>query len=482
MGLGNYVVNPASTPPCGGVLAAGPCQSLYNAVSNLPSDAYLDTTVSQVSEELRLTSKPYLGTPGEFPFTWVTGAYYSSEMVKWTDDEYIPGLNAAYNAAGLNAGAVNTLVGWSPTPPANVPGITYSSGLPFPDDEVFEAYRHYLTQQIALFGDLTGYVTPALRLSAGLRYLYAYQEFDRSAGTYWNGNYVIDTPPTIESYALTPKFALDWDITADDTVYSTISKGYRLGDVNRPVPVNECILSGTISGVPAATCANSLSPYGYSAIPNAYKSDSLWNFEVGDKARLFGNRLSMDLSAFFIRWTNLQQTLVLPQGWDFVVNTGVAHIYGVEWDIRGQITPGLTLSTSGSVNHAVIVNSGLVLDAAGQPYTNAPVEGVPDWNGKVAAEYKRPLVANVVGMARFSTSYTGQSHGTFTPGTPDYYRSPYAVSDMNLGADIGSFEVSLFVTNLFDNRTIIQRPNIQLVQEVYRLPPRIIGISANYAF
>jgi iron complex outermembrane receptor protein len=479
LGLDSYAFDPTS---CNGLLNGQACQSLYNQFSRLPSVAYVDNTVNQIAQEIRLASKPY--DRSGFPVTWITGVYFSSQSVRWTDNEYTPGLDSTFAGAGLTAPEIQSLVGWSTTPPANSSTSTYSSGPPFPNQEVFFSNRNYNTRQVAGFGEATYYAAPTVRFTAGLRYLYATSTFSRNAGAYWNYDYVWDHPPASHAYATTPKFAFGWDVTPDDTVYATISKGFRLGNVNRPVQVNSCVLNGTQNGVPSSACTGNLNSYGFSAFPNSYGPDSLWNYEIGDKARLFNNHLSIDVAAFYIDWKNIQQTLQLPQGWSFIANTGEARIYGFEWDVKGSVLQGLTLSASGSFNRAVILSTGLVLnEATNEPYRNVPVEGVPVWNAKIGANYVRPLSEDINGFFRIDTTATGNSHGTFVAGTPDYDRPIYSLTTMSAGVDLGKdYTVSLFVKNLFDNRTVIQQPSVDYLTLGLRNTPRTIGIMGSVGF
>ncbi|MFX8833029.1 hypothetical protein ABTM77_21375, partial [Acinetobacter baumannii] len=61
--------------------------------------------------------------------------------------------------------------------------------------------------------------------------------------------------------------------------YETVSTGFRSGGLNA---VSEP----------------------FEPIPAAYAPDTLMNFELGAKGRLFGGALEYQLDAFFIRWDN----------------------------------------------------------------------------------------------------------------------------------------------------------------------------------
>ena len=42
------------------------------------------------------------------------------------------------------------------------------------------------------------------------------------------------------------------------------------------------------------------------------------------------------------------------------------------------------------------------------------------------------------------------------------------------------WDATLFVKNLGNNRTVLQRPSIQGVDTVYRQRPRTVGLTLNY--
>jgi len=451
----------APAPPNG-----ASCQALYNAVSDLPTTVYYNNSVRQISQELRVASKPY--DPAAFlPITWVAGLYYSDEITEFTDNEPTAGLNQTFAAYGYNPAEVASLVGWSAPP-----GFP-----PFPNNVTYLSYRHYDTTQYAAFGQADYYILPTLRATAGLRYLLGEEDFNRIGGAFWAGG-PSTFAATSKSYASTPKFALDWDITPDDTAYINIAKGFRLGSENRPVALDSCIINGTIGGVASPTCAGNLKSLGLSAVPESYAPDSLWNYEIGDKARLFGNRLSVDTALFYIDWDHIQQDVPLPEAWDFFTNTGSAESYGVEWDVKGKPIPELTLGASGSFTHSTITTSTFITGIG----PGSPVEGVPMWNGKLSANYTTSISNNIDVFASSDWDFTGHSHGTFLPSTPDFERPSYSIVNASIGAFLGPVELSLYAKNLLNEDKIIQQPVVQVTTEGYRPYPRIVGVNVSYDF
>ncbi len=450
--------------------------NVANAVFRLKSANYLDTSINQISEELRLASKAY--APGEFPLTWLVGSYYSNERTRLHDVQPIFGINNAFAQFGQDAQDPNVLSGAFPNDFAN--------------DLSYLAQRSYRTEQYAVFGEGTYHPVETVRLTAGLRYLLAREQFNSAAQGYYsscdpsvNGpGCPITAHIDAKWHAVTPKFALGWDITPLTTLYSNITKGFRLGSENRPVP-----LYGDPNQDPNAPGANSsradLKRLGLTSAPASYSPDSLWNFEVGTKSLFWDRTLAVDLSLFYIRWTSIQQTIALPtSGYDFEANAGDAKSYGVEMALNWKVNANLTLDASGGYTKATLDN-GVVINGVRINNTSPgqDIAGVPRWSGQLGADVQHTFLGGEM-FARADGNYVGKSHGTLVTTDPDYDRPGYVLVGGTLGYRRDAFDVSLFAKNLTDNEKIIQRPNIRNsgVNLAYRLAPRVIGVNARVSF
>jgi len=441
-----YIASVVTDPALGATVAA------------LPSAVVLNNKIDQTSLELRLASKDYDAARG--PFTWLGGVYLARTKTEVFDNEPIYGINAAFTAAGRDINDPNELAG-------SFPGA-------FTGDSSYYSARHYRDRQNSAFGELTWHVSPTLRAIAGVRVLHATQHFTREGDFFYAGGpstAVIDS----SSSATTPRFAVDWDVDPATTLYGNIAKGFRLGAANRPVPLTPLVQQDLATlGLPGT-------------IPAAFKPDSLWSYEAGSKSRLLDNRLTLNVSAFYIRWRDIQQDVVLPEsGFDFETNVGKATIYGLEADARLRATDQLTLAISGSWTHARFADDmpSLGTDASGALNVRKgdEIQGVPKYNVRVEAEYRfRPLSSGDA-FVRGSVQWTGASHGTFVRESSDYIRPAYYNLDASTGLTFDRWEVTLFAKNLTNNKKIIQRPSIQGVDEAYYLRPRTIGVSAAYDF
>jgi outer membrane receptor protein involved in Fe transport len=412
---------------------------LAAAIGALPSAVYLQNQVRQFSQEFRVASKPYDQTVS--PFTWLGGVYYANLHTNVTDNEPIFGLNATYAAFGAN-----------PADPGQL-------GIAFPNDNSYFSERHYRTEQKAVFGELNYYFVPTLHGTVGLRYLQATDSLSRNGDDYWNGG-PTSSSVSSSSSKLTPKFSLIWEVDPNNTVYTSATEGFRLGGNTRPIP--------------ASLCASDFANLGITEAPTSFKSDKLWSYELGNKSRLLGNRLSVNASVFYIQWDGLQQDIQLPGcGFDYETNVGKAKSYGAEFEIKGKPTSNILLGLSGGYTKATLSSDVPSLKA----HAGDPIQGVPKYNVSLTGQYSFNLPGDYYGFARAAAHWTGSSHGTLVATDPDYQRPAYSTVDASVGATYDRWELTLFVKNLTNSDKVIQRPNVQSVSEGYRVAPRTIGVS-----
>ena len=142
---------------------------------------------------------------------------------------------------------------------------------------------------------------------------------------------------------------LTWHVTSDMMSYYTYSEGSSPGGFNRTpsfpgqVPV--------LRGVAQYTAADGLTQqYGR---PAGYNSDSLINHEIGFKSELLDHRLLFNLSAYYMKWENVQQpTFDTAQvlGTGFIANGPTYIIKGFEMQFIARVTDRLSVQGSSSVN------------------------------------------------------------------------------------------------------------------------------------
>jgi outer membrane receptor protein involved in Fe transport len=438
-----------------------PAYSAINAqkIQNLPSPIKYQTDYGQGSQELRLSSKPE--AESGLPFTWVGGLYFADQYDHHTNYQRIPGINSVFQQ----------IYGYSIDAPQSLVRQTYGApGIPelFPNDVDEADESGYQEKQYAIFGQIDYDILPGLRASVGGRYSIADVSYNfQTYGFYQIGN--ISPYAQQDKYsAFTPRFALSYDLTPDNTLYASASKGFRLGGPTGPLPFG-----------PTTVCATDEANLGIKSQPTKFDSDKLWSYEFGSKNQLLGGRLTVDGAVFYIDWKNIQQQIYLPTcGYYFTDNVGDAQSYGGEIELKYRVIDGLILSGSASVDHSIITSTNNpVTVQVGERVLNTP-----DATFDGAISYTASLSDLVSGFVRLDYDFVGQSHGDYVATNSNYLNPAYGVLNMALGLDYGRWEVSLYGKNITDNTTYIQRPEINTVFEAYTVRPVTVGLTAKYRF
>jgi outer membrane receptor protein involved in Fe transport len=437
-----------------------------NVIAFLPSPVHYKTDYGQVSQELRLATKPDQ-TFMDIPVKLVGGLYYADQWSTFKVNQVINNIDGAFqsiygsslNGAGPIQSGLANLIG------VNAPYTFFPGGV----DE-FE-YHYYDERDYAAFTQLDAELLPHLHATVGLRYTYARESYDfYSYGFYETGNFTYQDPLSqiTHSGAFTPKYGLSYDVSENSNVYASATKGYRLGGPNSPVPVPSCQAAGD---------------FGLYSIPNPppnnFASDSLWSYELGNKSRLFDNRLSIDADFFYIDWKNIQQSIFMVGcGYPITLNAGDAVSYGPEIELHYKVLDGLTVGAAGGYDHTEITRSNFPTTIQ----VGDRILNTPSWTASFSAEYKQPIFDDYLVFARADYTLTGNSQGTFINSQANYHDPFYDVLNASIGVDTGRWEFSIYGKNLTYDRIIISQPQVNEVVEGYTVRPMTLGMRAKVRF
>ena len=179
-------------------------------------------------------------------------------------------------------------------------------------------------RQTALFADGSYKITDQWKLSAGVRWYTYKSEQDEFSWGYDGPNL---TPPATSQITkasdkgFNPRINLSYAPTQDLTTYATVSKGFRPGGANQILP------------------PPNLPPF---CQPGAlqFGPDAAWNYEIGEKAKLFDNWLTINSDVYYIKWTGVQQVLTLPCGYQYYNNAGDGRSFGPELEVMQLLGKG----------------------------------------------------------------------------------------------------------------------------------------------
>jgi outer membrane receptor protein involved in Fe transport len=395
------------------------------------------------------------------PVQFVAGAYYSDTHGRLPFAAYYP----PATSPGLDA----TLLGPG--------GGELTPGYP---NTIFAQDFHSDIKEPALFGEVSYTPIDPLKLTAGLRW---YQVKNFAEGyelglATGGGPSVVSPPETTTESGVNPKFEADYHVTPDQMVYANVAKGYRPGGIVPIVPSGE---AGTATDCTAAL--KTVDPSISIAQTRTFQSDSIWNYEIGTKTEWLDHRLSVDAAAFYIKWKNIQQEILLSCGFQYTANAGAAVSKGGELELRARPADPLEMSLGLGYQDAKITQAGL---ESPQP-VGSPIYQVPDWTGNASVQYTTQLSSEWKMVSNADYAYIGRSFsGNNDPGDPRL-RPSYRLINAHLGFDRGAFEIALVgknlgneVANLGDSRSLAAetpgRPRLFVNQ------PRTLGIEFRQSF
>jgi outer membrane receptor protein involved in Fe transport len=275
-----------------------------------------------------------------------------------------------------------------------------------------------------------------------------------------------------------PKFDADYHITSDKMVYATVAKGFRPGGV---VPIVPAGAPGT--GTDCVASLKQEAPDTTLAQTRTFKSDSLWNYELGTKTAWLDHRLTVNAAAFYIKWNNIQQVIVLSCGFPYTANAGAAESKGGEIELHARPVEPLEVSLGLGYQDAKITEA----SATSPQQVGSPVYQVPDWTGNASVAHTTHLTSTWKLVSGADYAYVGKSFsGNNNPSDPRI-RGSYRLINARLAFSNGPFEVAVVgknlgdeVANLGDNRSIAAetpgRPRLFVNQ------PRTIGIEFRQSF
>jgi outer membrane receptor protein involved in Fe transport len=379
----------------------------------------------QEAQEIRLTSPA-----DQRPFTWVAGFYYADSRT-----------NVGYTYPG--DGSPQLLAFYGIDAYTRYGLLNYGGLMARLDADIDD-------KEIAGYADVNWWLLHNLKIEAGVRY--ASDTFSYHQLNYGQfGGRLPDNPTALtqgvaKSNPVAPKFGIEYQFTPDRLLYFTAAKGFRAGGVNPQVAQSTCDAGLTALGITA------------NQIPVAYGPDEVWSYEVGGKARVLENRLQVNAAVFRIDWSQVQATIPISCGFNFVMNGGSARSEG--FDLQTQFRPidPLTLTLNAGYTNARYLQAVAGPNPAVQvaPSINAGDGfGIPKWQVSSSAEYERALVGPYMGYLRLDYQWqdaylNGTSFGTAGYNANTYHVQSQQTLNLRIGVRRESVEVNIFANNLTD--------------------------------
>lgn len=416
---------------------------------------------SNITQEIR-----FQPTERNERLNWLAGLFYSHAIQ--TSFEGISGDNLDTLTAAL-FGVPNSVAIFGPNYQPGNYGLVSSNDA--------------LDEQYAVYGNLDYAITEKLKGTVGVRVARVESFFSNSQGGPFGGGTPVTRTSSTSATPMTPKFELGYQADTGNLYYGSVSKGYRVGGGDAPVPLPQC--------------AADLARIGLTGTPETFRSDSLWSYEVGAKNSL-GNKFRIESSAYFINWSNIQQQVFLPNcDFKYVANLGSLHSKGFDLNVQYQPIDPLVLGAAIGFNDSKYTNNvypGAVHGTGANSVIVSKGDTIdtPPWTATLTSHLTFPALGGA-SHVYFNSDFVYRTRNTGVlaasdPSSLSYDpRLPRMSMQHILGVRAGlvfrNLDVSFFSTNVTNSTATTFSLHDSLTSPLFKnvgIEPRVVGLTFIY--
>jgi len=377
---------------------------LDSAVDNDYSAAEIRFEESEIeqdefSQELRITSV-------DQPIRWMTGVYfYDLDKNSKTRDAFVSGATLAPVPIGGGLVLANALA------PSLLSGSEES------------------TRNWAVFGSMGFDLSDQLAVTLSGRYAYEKKDVD-VIDTNLDTGLVGRFSDSASFNNFTPKVALDYQLTDNAMVYTSVAKAVKSGGFN----------TVTTTGAVAAD-------------ERVYDEETSINYEVGVKTSWLDKRLTANLALFYIEWDDQIVRALGDSGAVLNENAGKSSSRGFELELAAKpsknwdVTAGLSYTDAEYDEYTFGALAALGINPV---LDGSPIQYVSEWTANTSVQYIKPVaISGFDWKSRVDAMYQSEQIGVSIDSPP--LIPSRTIVNLRSGLDNGKYAVSLWVKNLFDN-------------------------------
>jgi len=299
------------------------------------------------------------------------------------------------------------------------------------------------SKSTSVFGNISYSITDKLTVDLGGRYY----EDDKSQLFVFDNVVLSDKTASFDNTSF--RGALSYALTESANIYFSVSQGFRSGGMNFFSPLD-------------------------------YKPEKILSYEVGGKATLLDNTLSVEAALYYSDYTDYQAASADQQLRSIISNPGEAEIQGIEWSTLWTLSDYFSLGFNGNYTESEFtkINPSSTIFQVGDPLTF-----IPKYNYSLSANFdfqwsdKAQGFANIDYSRQAGSSFINRSIGLLVDVSES---EDIGFLNAQIGAQFDSISIKLFGRNL-DNELSNMRPAIA-DNEVVQNRPRTIGLELNYQF
>jgi iron complex outermembrane recepter protein len=260
------------------------------------------------------------------------------------------------------------------------------------------------------------------------------------------------------------RLALNWAVSDEVSLFGSISKGFRGGEVNAGA---EDLIDVNIS-----------------------EPEYLTSYEVGLKSRFLDNTLGLSISAYFYDYEDKILFVEIPttnpetgeqDNSLQAFNGSEVEVKGLELLLDWQATEGLYFSINASYIEGEYIEAGFTLPD-GTDITGHDVENTPETTVSTLAQYRWALSNGMEIMAQ-ADYYWRDDYFFSAVNSPAESQESYGLlgASLSLISSGGEWEVRLWGKNLTDEEYVTDGFNFGGLQ-AYVGAPSVVGATASFNF
>ncbi|CAA0116141.1 Pesticin receptor [Zhongshania aliphaticivorans] len=294
--------------------------------------------------------------------------------------------------------------------------------------------------ELPLIGELGGVLAPVLGDLSGLTAGSLGRDVGQVAETVFN-----------------PKLTIKWAPSDSISVFASAVKGFRYAGANQ-------------------------NPTRDPNVPLFFKSDNIWNYELGLRTEWLEGAIQFDITAFYLEWTDMQvQQREYTGAFAYTTNVGGAENTGVEFGLNTLLPGGFAIKLNGSYVDAHTTT--FFDDFQGPAEAGTELPGSPPVSGSLIVAWLGNLgpaeIVSTVNYTYQNRNYNNLARTREHPpikllGASINFRFPELWGEPSINL------VGNNLTNEFEPGVIFDTPNTGGLLTIYN-PPRSVslGIEVN---
>jgi outer membrane receptor protein involved in Fe transport len=302
---------------------------------------------------------------------------------------------------------------------------------------------------------LNGFPVKGLSISAGIRLDYEHTSLKHFTNSVYDFSIQAGPRPVtgtkndtvagrekIDFIQLLPKFSAGYERNGN-MIYASVSKGYKAGGYNLQM------FSDLIE-----TKMRSREPVDFDIRKStSFKPEYSWNYEIGSRVSLYGNKINMGMTLFLLDIRDQQIAEFAPNGQGRMIkNAGESQSKGVEFEAsirpfdRFEIGLSYGYNENRFTEYREQITQDSVVDHAGKHVPFVPRQSV-----SLSAAYTFNLKTALIDRLTISGKYSGSGKIYWTEAN-DVSQQFYSLLNGRISFEKGNISLSIWGENLLDSK------------------------------